>query len=560
MDLENTENIIRIQRNIRGFLARKRLIGSSEGYYRVVLRRIQRKLNKFEHFYDFFGALEGDRDGVEGQVLKVAEDNEEFLNIKGGLEEDIGGEAVETLVFEPGKKIVVDLEEAFEDYMPASVSYIIIVEDFIERVEVPMRFKAICDCFDMKFEVVQRFEVNLAKPCCDIAVLERVLNNEKLVKGLREESEKKEGVVNGTEGSLVGVVKGSESLERVGEESSGLSLSSSVSGKSPLKKKDKEKDLDGNGYGKVELVVQTNESKQGLKEPSPKVKLLNENAEKGVIKDEEVRSLEENVNKEANCLEDRPETIRKQNYGNDPILFKQSFGVLKLKSESPKEKLLKGKSSNNLKDLIKKSAPIHANLNKLPSNTNKPSVFPESNGSRHSPTSQNSQLTSNPPEPKQKSSRNLKVEVQILPFEYNFLNHLGHKREDSKKLEILKNDFKHKIQKKAKDKFYPYEKWTQVLPKIKKPRIAYSSYKDYGFLSDHRCKKEIGSGKSGDHRMVSSGSEPNIVKFRRNLPKFSSYKIKLTGNPIEKFETKEETEKTSALKLKKGRINDLYNK
>lgn len=625
MDLENTENIIRIQRNIRGFLARKRLIGSNEAYYRVVLKKILRKLNNFEHFYDFYPGLAIDREGgiedqapgpgasfrsgskctefeeskldsdkteekevklrknlklatghpeIKEQRMKSSENNEEFLNIRESLEGDLAVQPVETLVFEADKKIVMNFEEVFEDYMPASFSYMIIVEDFIERVVVPIRFKVICDCFDMKFEGVEKVEVKFAKPCCDIAVLEKVVNNDKLVKGLREEAGKKEGIQNRIEDSLAGIVKEINNIEKFEEVSSNLSYSSSLSEISPIKKSQNNDFIEDN---KVGHIIQKTDSKHGMKKTQAEDQFYNENLEKVIIKDEKIRSLLENKNKdeelkinpvhnnEVDKIENKSDIYGEENEGHEP-LFKQSDNVPKIKNDSPKEKFPKGKSKKNLKDLIKKSAPIHSNLNKPSNNSKKLSMNPESYGSRHSPTSQNLQLTTNPPDSKQKPYKNLKVEVQILPFEYNFLNHLGHKREDSKKndvLEIKKYDFKHKLQKKAKDKFYPYEKWTQVLPKIKKPRITYSSYKDYGFLSDHRCKKETGPGKSGDYRMVSSGSEQNIVKFRRNLPKFSSYKIKLAGNQMENLENKEkneETEKTPALKLKKGRINDLYNK
>ena len=170
---------------------------------------------------------------------------------------------------------------------------------------------------------------------------------------------------------------------------------------------------------------------------------------------------------------------------------------------------------------------------------------------------------------KQSNRYNQNIDIQLMPFEFIFLQHLGPNTQEIEEPDPIPMP---KQSKKAKGKFYPYEKWAQVLPNIKPPRPVFSSYKDYGFLSDHRNKKPKIQSKNNELRMASSASDQNIIKFRRSLPKFTSYKIpvvepkevpKVPKDPKEQKPNPVNLEINKNIrisKMKKGRINDLYKK
>ena len=173
---------------------------------------------------------------------------------------------------------------------------------------------------------------------------------------------------------------------------------------------------------------------------------------------------------------------------------------------------------------------------------------------------------------KQSNRYNQNIDIQLMPFEFIFLKHLG---PNNQEIEGPDPNPMPRPTKKAKGKFYPYEKWAQVLPNIKPPRPVFSSYKDYGFLSDHRNKKPKVQSKNNELRMASSTSDQNIIKFRRSLPKFTSYKIPVV-EPKEVLKSSKDSkdpkdQKANPVnleinknirisKMKKGRINDLYKK
>lgn len=546
-------SVIKLQKTIRGFIVRKKLIASfpsySQSYWKNFrLVKYPQLITEYNKIIDNFAYDEKYSNSVLRTLNPIEKNSPELKIDLANSSEFKKVENYETIIYLPLEKpsltpvtfFSVKLREKWinntEELKEGKKKYVIHVDTGPEIKEFKGFIRTLTGC--LKIEILSRkeFKVSRPKPLCEpfyeqaqvcvdknefVEIEAKFCENENKFKDSVEESPK--NALRNKENQLFDEKnrEGFDEDKEIEEEGKwNLKQGPKDTNKKEIKLAEEKRIAKD-----ISIAQETNQKFKEKHEKSPE--RLNRTPEKLNKTPEILRKIQEKPEKSPERHKKSPERHKKspERAQKTPIKDKKSIDPAELYEKLPKSEIASYKNPESRKSSIDSKKKSKKALKNLPVNLD---------------SSSNSNSSSSKP-----STKNFKIRVrQDPPY-----SSLGHNQEKTQKEAPQKSKFV-KIQinsqdesklnivplKKPKSKFFPYEKNSQVLPLIYSQKHGFSNYKDYGFISDlnsHRPRNK--KKKDVQTRIWSCKSEQKFVAMEKKLPKFSPYNSKMIEKQYAEF-------------------------